>query len=183
MLHCHNLLPYALLYYETKLPFLGWENGDCDAAALGFVRGVLEGGGDHLLQQRHRGVKTPPFPPRLRVAVPGEQCGAVGQRAGEGWGNRCERAEQQLMQKSPWAAVQRQPHSHRRKQTGLFSSRDSTRKLPPRWALQGTRSQAWIQKALPFCSDSHAFINSGRMFTHKSPFFSHVSLQTETQNN
>lgn len=110
-----------------------------------------------------------------RVAVLGEERVVVWQGAVKGWGNSCGRAEQQLMQKSlcSWAAVQRQLHSHRRGQTGLFSGRDSTGKLPPpRWALQGATSQDWIQKALRSCSDLYTFINSGRMFTLGNPFFS-----------
>lgn len=135
---------------------------------------MLVGGGDHLLLQWHCRVKTLPSPPGLRggcagwvmcCRVAGGCWKAEGIRA-KGWSSSwCRKAcaQEQLCK-------ERQLHLHGRKQTGLFSSTDSTWKLPPpRWALQGARFRAWVQKALCSCSDLHTFINSGTMFTLSFP--------------
>lgn len=50
---------------RQNFPFLGLENSSCDADAQLCVwcAGMLVGGGDHLLQQGHRGVKALPLAP------------------------------------------------------------------------------------------------------------------------
>lgn len=135
----HNLLSYALLYYETKLPFFGvgkqWLCCWCSQLCV-----VCRHAGGWWWPSAAAGLKHCLFHVGSGWLCWVSHVLLCGRGLLKGWVNSCERAEQLLMQKSlcSGAAVQRQLHFHRRKQTGLFSGMDSTRKLPPPpWALQG----------------------------------------------
>lgn len=186
--HCYDLLSYDFCIMRQNFPFFGLENSYCDADALGFVCGVQACWWVVVAichSSDTRGLKCCLFHLGSGWLCWVSNVWFCGRGLLKGWVNWCQRGS------SSWC---RRACAHEQLCKGTaLTQKEADRSLLQQeqhmeasiTTLSFARCQisAWIQKALCGCSDLYTSINSGRMFTLKSPFFSHVSLQTETQNN